>query len=73
MTFDNTLSTCCVVNLKVSIIRGDGGYVMNKEIFEYTPPAVFLVPEIQLNFRILIGPKNIRLDANCLLIVPWMT
>ena len=23
-TFDNTLSSCCVVNLKVSIIRGGG-------------------------------------------------
>ena len=46
-TFDNTLLSCCVVNLKVSVIRGGGGYVINKEIFEYPPPAVFVVPEIQ--------------------------
>ena len=45
--FDNTLCSCCVVNLKVSIIRGGGGYVISKEIFEYPPPAVFVVPEIQ--------------------------
>ena len=24
-TFDNTLLSCCVVNLKVSVIRGGGG------------------------------------------------
>ena len=36
MMFDNTLSSCCIVNLKVSIIRGGGGgYVINKEILEY--------------------------------------
>ena len=26
---------------------GGGGYVINEEIFEYPPPAVFVVPEIQ--------------------------
>ena len=32
LCFDETLWSCCIVNLKVPIIKGGGGYVINKHV-----------------------------------------
>ena len=43
LCFDEMLSSCCIVNLKVPIIKGGGGgYVINKQKFVYPPPLLSL-------------------------------